>query len=39
MSAKVGLRKGHGKGGIGREVECGISLAPVPSWVSAGRYN
>ena len=39
MSAKVGLRKGNGKGGVGGEVEGGISFAPVPSRVSASDYN
>ena len=29
MRAQVGLRKGHGEGGIGGEVERWVTLAPV----------
>ena len=30
MRAKIGLREGHGEGGIGGEVERCVTFSPVP---------
>jgi hypothetical protein len=34
VCAQVGLREGYGEGGVGREVELGVALAPVSEAIS-----